>query len=231
MNFNKKVVLINGRSGTGKTFSLKNLIQNHGDKVAYLDLDGKHALPFRGKNKIAKYIVPEDPLHLVPGVMSLEKNEEIEYIVIDTMSHWLRLLEQQYVIRSDDSRGAWGKIYQAQLFDLIDFATHKSKKTWIFLSHVQEGDIENGKIPVKSFVKGSTKSIGIESFFNFVIYTDVTDCDDCPEGVSYRFQVKKTKETTHLSVKTPYDMFDSPYVEPNDIMLILDAIDRYDEEE
>ena len=231
MSHNKKVLLINGRSSTGKTFSLRRLVQEHGDKIAYIDADGKHALPFKGKKKIAKYVIPKDPLEVPAGLRALEQDDSIEYIIIDTLSHLLRVLEQKHVIASDDSRGAWGKIYQATLYDIIDFATHQSSKTYIFMSHIMEGDIENGKIPVKAFVKGSTKSVGIESFFNFVIYTDVAECDECPEGLKYRFQVKKTRETTHLSVKTPYDMFDEPFTEDNDIMKILERIDEYDEEE
>ena len=229
---NKKCVLINGLSGSGKTFSLKRLVQEHGDKVFYVDMDGKNALPFKGKKKIAKWVTPEDPLDIVnpSALAAIEGNEEIEYVIIDTLSHWLRTLEQKYVINSEDSRGAWGKTYQQSLFDLIHFATHESKKTWIFMSHITEGDIENGRIPIKSFVKGSTKSIGIESFFQFVIYTDVVDDDNSPTGLRYRFLVQKTKETRQYSVKTPEDFYDKPYTESNDIMFILDLIDNYDEE-
>lgn len=227
---NKKVILLNGNSGFGKTYSLKRLVQEHGDKVAYIDTDGHNALPFKGKNKIAKYIIPSDPLEVNVGVRAIEKDESIEYVIVDTLSHWLRILEQKHVIESADSRSAWGKVYQAELFKLLDFATHESKKTWIFISHVMEGDIENMQVPIKSFVKGATKSVGIESFFQFVIYANVVECDECPKGIKYRFQVEKTKETTNLSVKTPEDMFAEPFTEDNDIMKVIESIDNYDEE-
>lgn len=230
MQRNKKVILLNGPTGTGKTFSLKKLILEHGDQVAYIDTDGHHALPFKGKNKVAKYIVPEDPLEVNHGVRAIELDDSIEYVVVDTLSHWLRILEQKHVIESADSRSAWGKVYQSELFKLLDFATHESKKTWIFMSHTMEGEIENMKTPIKSFVKGATKSVGIESFFQYVIYTDVIDCEECPKGLLYRFQVEKTAETTNLSVKTPEDMFPGPFTEDNDIMKIIDAIDAYDDE-
>ncbi len=231
MVHNKKCLLLNGQSGTGKTASLRRLVQEHGEKVAYIDTDGHGALPFKGKNKIAKYIIPSDPLEVNLGVRALEADDTIEYIIIDTLSHYLRILEQKHVIGSDDSRGAWGKTYQYELYSLLDFATHESKKTWIFLSHVMEGDVENFKTTVKSFVKGATKSVGIESFFQFVIYTDITDSDETEDGLKYRFQVKKTKETTNLSVKTPIGMFPEPYTENNDIMEVLSIIDHYDDEE
>ncbi len=229
MERNKKSILLLGASGNGKTFSIKKLIQEHGPKVAYIDNDGKSLMPFKGKNKIGKYIVPSDPLEVLQGIRALEEDDSIEYIVFDTLSHWLRVLEQKHVIESADSRGAWGKVYQAALQDLLHFANNVSKKSWIFMSHTMEDDIENFKTPIKSFVKGATKSVGIESWFSVVIYVEAFDDEDSTSGVSYRFQVQKTKETTNLSVKTPEDLFDRPYVEPNDITLIFDAIDKYDE--
>ncbi len=228
---NKKSILILGPSGSGKTFSLKRLINEHGDKVAYINMDGKDQLPFKGKPKIAKFITPADPLELVPGARAIEEMADIEYVIVDTMSHWLRVLEQKYVIESEDSRGAWGKVYQANIGELLHFTNNVSKKTWIFISHVMEGDIENFKTPIKAFVKGSTKSVGIESWFSTVIYTDVTDDPDEPSGVKYRFLVQKTRETTRFSVKTPEDMFPGPYTENNDIMTVLNAIDTYDDDE
>ena len=227
---NKKSVLLLSNSGQGKTYSIKKLVQEHGSKVAYIDADGKSMLPFKGKNKIGKYIVPSDPLEVLQGIRALEQDESIEYIVFDTLSHWLRVLEQKHVIESADSRGAWGKTYQAAIQDLFHFANNESKKSWIFMSHVMEGDLENFKTPMKAFVKGATKSVGIESWFSVVIYVEAFDKEDSETGVGYRFQVQKTKETTNLSVKTPDEMFDGPYVEPNDITLIFDAIDAYDDE-
>ena len=230
MEFNKKVILIVGPSGTGKSFSLKRLVEEHGDKLAIIDTDGKNMLPFRGKNKVNKWINPSDPLEINPGVRLLEQDDSIEYIVIDSGSHWLSALEQKYVINSSDSRGAWGKIYQQELRDLFHFATHESKKTWIFIWHTMEGELRNGRIPIQAAVKGAMKNVSLESFFQIVIYTDVAECDECEEGIKYRFQVKKTKDTRDTSIKTPFDMFDSPYTETNDIMIVLDAIDKYEEE-
>jgi hypothetical protein len=230
MNGNKKTILLLGANSTCKTYSLKRLILEHGDKVAYIDTDGKALLPFRGKKKIGKYIIPSDPLEVLQGIRALEQDDRIEYVVVDTISHWLRIMEQKHVIESEDSRGNWGKIYQAAIQDLFYFANNQSKKSWIFISHTMEGDIENFKTPVKAFVKGSTKSVGLESWFSVVVYTEAYDNDESETGVSYRFQVKKTRDTINLSVKTPEDMFEGPYVEPNDILLIFKAIDEYDDE-
>ena len=227
---NKKVVLLCGASGSGKSYSLKRLVQEHGDKLAIIDTDGKGMLPFKGKKKVAKWITPSDPLEVNPGVRVLEENPDIEYIVIDSGSHWLRALEQKYITNSADSRSAWGRIYSEELQNLIHFATHESKKHWIFIWHTMEGEIRNGRIPIQAFVKGGLKNVSIESFFQVVIYTDVAECDECEEGIKYRFQVRKTKDTRDMSIKTPEGLFESPYTESNDILEVFEAIDKYEEE-
>lgn len=228
---NKKVVLVLGPSGEGKTFSLKRLVNEYGNKVAYINNDGKTNLPFKGKGKIAKFIIPADPLDVNPGVRALEADPDIEYIIVDTLSFWLDSLEQKHVIHSADSRGAWGSIYASEAKNLLHFANNVSKKTWIFLSHTQEGELKNFITPTKAYAKGAVGKLGIEASFDTVIYTNVFDDDTKEDGVGYRFQVKKTKETRGLSVKSPEGMFAEPYTIDNDILKIFEAIDNFNEEE
>ncbi len=228
---NKKVVLVLGPPSTGKTFCLKRLINELGEKVVYINLDGKTNLPFKGKNKIAKFITPADPLEVNVGVRAMEEDPEIEYIIIDTLSFWLDALEQKHVIHSPDSRGAWGSVYAAEAKNLLHFANNVSKKSWIFLSHTQEGELKNFVTPTKAYAKGAVGRLGVEAYFDTVIYTDVFDDDNAEDGVGYRFQVKKTKETRGLSVRSPEDMFPEPYTKDNDILKIFDAIDDYNEDE
>ena len=231
MERNKKVVLILGGSGTGKTYSIKKLINEHGDKVAYINLDGKLKLGFKGKNKIAKFIIPEDPLDVNPGVRAIEEDPNIEYIVIDTLSFFLDQLEQQHVIFEHDSQGAWGKTYAAQIKSLLHFANNVSTKSWIFLSHTQEGELKNFVTPTKAYAKGAVGRLGVEAYFDTVLYTNVFNDDNAEDGVGYRFQVKKTKETRGLSVKSPEGMFPEVYTEDNDIYKVFETIDAYDEED
>ena len=227
---NRKVVLVLGPSGSGKTRSLKQLIETHGDKMAYINMDGKLNLPFRGKKKIAKFIVPSDPLEVNPGVKALDADPDIEYIVIDTLSFYLDQLEQKHVIFEHDSQGAWGKTYAAQVKDLLHFANNVSKKHFIFLSHTQEGEVKNFVTPTKAYAKGAVGRLGVEAYFDTVIYTNVFDDDSMEDGVGYRFQVKKTKETKGLSVKSPEGMFEEAFTVDNNIMKIFEAIDNYEED-
>jgi len=83
----------------------------------------------------------------------------------------------------------------------------------------------------RAYAKGAVGKLGVEAYFDTVIYSEAYRNDNDPTGVGYRFQVKKTPETIGYSVRSPEDMFDGPYVEPNDVLLIFNAIDSYDEEE
>ena len=231
MERNKKVVLVLGGSGTGKTRSIERLINEHGDKVAYINLDGKQRLGFKGKRKINKFIVPTDPLEVNPGVRAMEENPEIEYIVIDTLSFYLDQLEQKHVLFAHDSQGAWGKVYAAEVKSLLHFANNISKKSWIFLSHTQEGELKNFVTPTKAYAKGAVGRLGVEAYFDTVLYTNVFDDETKDDGVGYRFQTRKTKETKGLSAKSPEGMFEEVYTHDNDIQYIFDKIDEYDEED
>lgn len=226
---NRKVVLVLGPSGSGKTRSLKELIDTNGDKIAYINLDGKLNLPFKGKNKIGKFIVPSDPLQVNIGVKELEEDPNIEYIVIDTLSFYLDQLEQKHVIFEHDSQSAWGKTYAAQVKELLHFANNISKKHWIFLSHTQEGELKNFITPTKAYAKGAVGRLGVEAYFDTVLYTNIFDDNSKEDGIGYRFQVKKTKETKGLSVKSPEGMFKDPYTKDNNIIKIFEAIDSYEQ--
>lgn len=228
---NKKVVLILGPSGTGKTRSMKNLIEVAGSKIAYINLDGKTRLGFKGKSKIGKFITPADPLEVNQGIRSIEEDADIEYIIIDTLSFYLDQIEQKHVIFEHDSQGAWGRAYAASTKDLLHFANNVSKKSWIFMSHTQEGETKNFMTPTKAYAKGAVGRLGVEAYFDIVLYTNIYDNEDAEDGMGYRFQTKKTKETKGLSVKSPEGMFPNIYTKENDIMEVFDYIDKYDDDD
>ncbi len=228
---NKKCVLILGPSGTGKTYSIKKLINEQGEKVAYINLDGKTRLGFKGKSKIAKFITPGDPLEVNNGIRSIEEDPAIEYVIIDTLSFYLDQIEQKHVIFEHDSQGAWGKAYAASVKDLLHFANNVSTKSWIFMSHTQEGELKNFVTPTKAYAKGAVGRLGVEAYFDTVLYTNVFDNDNAEDGVGYRFQTRKTKESRGLSVKSPEGMFPNVYTENNDLIDVFAHIDDYDEED
>jgi len=225
---NRKVVLLGGPPSTGKTASLWDLVEQHGDKMAYINLDGKTAdLPFDAK-KINKFITPGNSLDVNPGVRHLETDNDIEWIVIDTLSFWFDQLESQHVIFSDDSRGNWGKIYQQEIKSLLHFANNISKKNWIFLTHTATDDEPINFVKhTKATIKGAIGKRGIESFFNVVLYTYTYERDDEKNPIGYGIQTQKTKETIGFSVRSPHGMFPKPFLKSNNILKIFQYIDNY----
>ncbi len=228
---NRKVVLVGGPPATGKSASLWDLVEKHGDKMAYINLDGKTAgLPF-DKNKINKFITPTDSLEVNPGVRALEQMDDVEWIVIDTLSFWFDQLESQHVIFSDDSRGNWGKIYQQEVKSLLHFANNVSKKHWVFLTHTAtDEEAINFVKHTKATIKGALGKRGIESFFDVVIYTHVYETNNEENPLGYGFQVRKTKDTIGFSVRSPMGMFPGPYLKSNNILRVFKYIDEYNDE-
>ncbi len=110
----------------------------------------------------------------------------------------------------------------------MHFANNISKKSWIFLSHVQEGELKNFITPTKAYAKGAVGRLGLEAYFDTVLYTDIFDDDEAEDGVGYRFQTRKTKETRGLSVRSPEGLFPEVFTKDNDIMKVFKLIDSYD---
>lgn len=228
---NRKVVLVGGPPATGKSASLWQLVEKHGDRMAYINLDGKTAgLPF-DRSKINDFITPADSLEVNPGARYLEAKEDIDWIVVDTLSFWFDQLEKQHVIFSDDSRGNWGKVYATEIQSLLHFANNVSKKNWVFLTHTATDDEAINFIKhTKASVKGATAKRGLEAYFDVVIYTYMYETDNEDSPLGYGFQVKKTKDTIGFSVRSPLGMFPKPYLKSNNILKVFDYMDKYNNE-
>lgn len=224
---NKNVVLLGGAANTGKTASLWKLIAEHGDSVAYINTDGKVLPPF-DKSKVAKFITPADPLEVNIGVRKLEEDPSVKWIIIDTLSFWFDQLELKHVINSEDSRGAWGKTYAAEIHNLLHYANSVSKKNWIFITHTAQDDEPiNFVRHTKAVVKGSMGKKGIESFFDLVLYTWNYETGDPQNPVGYGLQVQRTKDTIGFGIRSPHGMFDKPYLKSNNILRVFKKIEEY----
>ena len=83
------IVTIAGRSGTGKSTSIRNL---NPETTAIISTDGK-PMPFKGagKFKIAE-VGGEDPKEMFTLLDSLRDNKTIENVVIDAFSQWSEAL-------------------------------------------------------------------------------------------------------------------------------------------
>ena len=155
-SYNDNLVLISGKSATGKSASLMGLQNPEG--VMYLNCESGKKLPF--KSKFKQFIIT-DPLQVYEAFEHAETLPEIHTIVVDTLTYLMDMYESIYVLNSTNGMQAWGQFSQ-YFKGLMQDKVAKSTKNVIFLAHtldtLNEGEmVMETKIPVK----GSLKSNGI----------------------------------------------------------------------
>lgn len=99
--FNDHLVLLCGKSATGKSASLMNLEKPEG--VMYLNCEAGKKLPFRAKFK--QYTIV-DPLQVMEAFTAAESMEGIHTIVIDSLTYLLDMYESVYVLKSTNTMQA-----------------------------------------------------------------------------------------------------------------------------
>ena len=213
---NKKSILVLGTSGSGKTNSLRNLDL---ETTLLLNTDGKSDTVVDPDGKL-KVRVPETAMEVIDLLETIEESK-YETIVVDTLSFWIQQLEQELTYDVDDSRGGWNDFAMA-IKKLLTFANNKSKKNWIFLSHVSESTLGSYDVPVK----GSIKNIGISAWFSTVIYMDTFDVATetiLGSAVGYKMFTKPTMAQRKLPAKSPLGAFPAE-IKNNDLDLIVRAL-------
>ena len=207
-------VLVIGRSGSGKTYSLKNFTA---DEVGVISVE-KGRLPFRSDIKVAK--VPKDPsggeardaatinAAKYAWIMRTIRGAKAKSIVID---------DSQYLLVNELFDRTYEKGYDkfssmAQKFrDLIHFVNDLDEEDKIvYFLHHSELDTD-GREKVKTIGKMLDEKLTLEGCFDIVLY-----CQD------HKFY---TQTNGQSSAKSPEGMF--PLEIPNDIKAVDDAIRDY----
>lgn len=235
---NHNILLVSGKSATGKSLSLMNLKKPEG--VIYLGCESNKALPFPAK---FKQLTVTDPMQVYQAFTEAETLPDVHTIVIDSLSYLMDMYESVYVLTSTDGRRAWGDY--AQFFKkLMQQYVASSTKNVIFLAHTS--DIYNeSELIVETMVKvkGSLMNQGIESYFTTVIGTkkvplkklehyesnmlNITEEEEML-GFKYVYQTKLTKDTVNERVRAPLGMWTTKetYID-NDLQLVLDRLHNY----
>lgn len=235
---NDNLILISGKSATGKSASLMNLKNPEG--VAYLNCEAGKKLPF--KSKFKEFVIT-DPMQVYEAFDWAETQPNIHTIIIDTQTYLMDMYESIYVLPSTNTMQAWGN-YAQYFKNLMQQKVAASTKNVIFLAHtadqLNEGEmVMETKVPVK----GSLKNNGIESFFSIAIASKkmtikslekyksdlltITE-EEQALGFKYVFQCKLTKETVGERIRAPMGLFSTAesYVD-NDVQKILDRLHEY----
>jgi len=235
---NDHLILVSGKSTTGKSASIMNL--ERPENWAYLNCEAGKRLPFRSK---FKEFTITDPLQVYEAFDWAETQDNIEGIVVDSVTFLMDMFESVHVINSTNTMKAWGEY--AQFFkNLMQVYVARSTKNVIFTAHaldqLNEADmVMETKVPVK----GSLKNNGIESYFSAVVSAkkmtikalegyendllSVTPEDEAL-GFKYVFQTKLTKETVGERIRSPMGLWSTAetYID-NDMQLVMHRLHEY----
>jgi len=235
---NNSLVLIVGKSASGKSASLRNLPDQQG--VVFLNCEAGKELPFA--NNFRERVVI-DTKEIYATFKEAENHPNIHTIVIDSVTFLMDLYETTRVLPAEDGRAAWGKY--AQFFKkLMSKYVAASTKNVIMLAHTM--DLLNEKDGVMETlvkVKGSLMNNGIESYFCNVIackkmplqklegYKNdhlIITPEDESLGFKYVYQTKLTKETINERIRGPLGMWDtSETFIDNDAQFVLEQLANY----
>jgi len=237
---NNHLVLVSGKSSSGKSASLMNMDKPEG--VMYLNCENGKKLPF--KSKFKEYTVV-DPNQIYEAFDKAEKMKDIHTIVIDSLTYLMDMYESTKVLNSTNTMQAWGQ-YAQYMKVLMSQIVAKSTKNVVFLAHttdvLNEAEMVNETL-VK--VKGSLMNQGIESFFTCVISTKKVAMskledkiaksplfkatpDDTDNGFKYVFQTRLTKETVNERIRSPMGMWprNETYID-NNLQNVINRLHEY----
>ncbi len=239
---NNNLILISGKTGTGKSTCLSQIPNQ--ERWLYLNCENNKALPFKNSFK-AKNIT--DPLQIFQAFDHAAKHpEKYEGIIIDSLTFLMDMFESQYVVTAADTRAAWGDY--AQFFKrLMTQYVSKTHLKVAFLAHT--ADVLNESEQVNEVivkVKGALMNQGIESYFSNVISTKkvplkkldlaetnktpllTIDEDDEIRGYVYCFQTRLTKDTVNERIRHPLAMWDKNEVFiNNNLQAVFDRLEEY----
>lgn len=239
---NNKLVLVTGKSTTGKSACLRNL--TNPEKKLYLNYESGKELPFPSK---FKQVNMTDPLRTTAMFQLAEdKGDKCDTLILDSQTFMMDQFESIYVLpHAGTKQGmtAWGDY--AQFFkQLMQKTVAESTKHVIMTAHTLTTlNEEDGFMETCVPVKGALKNNGIESYFSCVISCKKVNVEELKNyenklliitpqeeaiGVKYVFQTQLTKQTVNERIRSPMGMWDvsETYID-NDIQLVMNRLDEY----
>lgn len=235
--FNPCVVLVVGKSGTGKSSSLKDL--TNPDKVLYLNCENGRPLPFKSG---FKEVTITHPNQVPTYIEKANQSDKFDTIIIDSITYLMDMFESKVVLTSTNTLKAWSDY--AQFFKNIMHLVAQSDKQFIITAHTLSQYSESSmEYEVSVPVKGALKNQGIESYFSNVIgvkkmptvkledYTsdllNITEDED-DLGFKHTLQTRLTKETVNESIKSAQGLFtkQETFIDGN-MQLVINRLREY----
>ena len=206
-------VAIVAKSGSGKTYSLRNLDPN---TTAFINMENK-PLPFI--NNFVHYCTPKNFQEAYQKIIEYGQNEKIETIVLDSFSAYQ---EDALIQASTTKKGfdVWND-YNMNIRSLMKLIKLVPKDV-LMTAHYQLVQIDGGNSTEKRIgVKGNEHNVtGIEGNFTMVVFADMKLVDN------KRNFIYKLLTSGNDTAKTPPYLIEALGGEeiPNDAKLVIDAI-------
>jgi hypothetical protein len=206
-------VLVIGRSGSGKTYSLKNFTA---DEVGIISVE-KGRLPFKSNLKTVR--IPKEFGEDINtyAKLNVARYSWIEMVIRKSKAKSIVIDDSQYLLVNELFDRSKEKTYDkftdmARNFrDLIHYINElEDEEKIVYFLHHSELD-SDGREKVKTIGKMLDEKLTVEGCFDIVIY-----CQD------HKFFTQANGQST---AKTPEDMF--PLEIPNDLKAVDTAIREY----
>lgn len=203
-----KKILIMGRSGSGKSASLRNFAKG---EVGVISVQGKE-LPFRSDLPVFTPRVNEKTLNKYPDVMAAIRKADAKVLVIDDANY---LMSDEFMNRSGE-RGYEKFTQLAQNFyQLLQLCDSLPEDTTVYIMMHYELDADGYEKP-KTIGKLLDEKIVIEGLFTTVLKAA------CVNG-EYVFL---TRTAGSDCIKAPIGMFSEAQI-PNDLKAVDAVIREY----
>lgn len=205
-------VLVMGRSGAGKSYSLKNFQEG---EVGVVSIE-KGRLPFKTDIKVVR-LKKFDNEDYSPAQINATRYSWLEMIIQKSTAKAIVIDDSQYLMANELFDRAYEKGYDkftgmaANFRNLIHFVNEleEDDKIVYFLHHSELAD--DGREKVKTIGKMLDEKLCVEGCFDIVLY-----CQD------YKFFTQSNGQST---AKTPEGMFEAEI--PNDLKFVDTTIREY----
>lgn len=220
-------ILILGKSGSGKSTSLRNLDPT---KTFIINVVNK-PLPFKGwKNNYTKYskdnpsgnmVSTDNTTQIMKALSYIDKERtEIKQIIIDDSQY---TMGNEYMRRAKESGYNKFTDIGQNMFNLVNLIPNLRDDLFvIFLHHleVEKDELGNQQVQAKTIGKMFSQYVTLEGLFSIVLYTNVAKDD---KGMHYGFLTQSDGTNT---AKSPMGLFEQLII-PNDLNYVIQQVEVY----